>query len=271
MCAGKLFWHHFSISVNGSAVSPSQGDASDRNKRRISNIRKDLRQYDRFKNVTSTRFVRCDDVVEAAEGWANNRAILYILYLCGEHCLGGYAAGTMSIADLEQQAAYNLRHSFAVVGLLHKSDEFYDMVSRRVSYMNTALNPKVKGSSHSSGNGEEMIRCKAVYEDETFQNRLMQLSPAIAAINRLYQVAVEVNAFQKQELDQCSWHPNPPEGKKIKSKKTKGKLEGYKDQARAPDTQSKLKEQRKRIEEPVSEKQSKKRTKKKRKQKGPRH
>jgi hypothetical protein len=69
-------------------------------------------------------------------GWAHRMALVMILYICGEHCLGQLQTGAASLAEVVKQADGNLRHSFAVVGLLNESDTFYEMIDDRVSYMN---------------------------------------------------------------------------------------------------------------------------------------
>lgn len=108
----------------------------------------------------------------------------------------------MTIADIEAQSEYNLRNSFSVVGLLQDQQTFFDMITARVDYMDMDLNPHVTGDSHSTGRlGEE---CKEIYKNETFRELFMASCPALAALERLYQVALEVNAFQQNELRQCS-------------------------------------------------------------------
>jgi hypothetical protein len=49
-----------------------------------------------------------------------------------------------------------------------------------------------------------MKRCKALYQEPDFQAKILNQAPAIAALHRLYQIGVEVNAFQKKELQQCA-------------------------------------------------------------------
>ena len=191
----KFFWHGEHYSRNLTLISPDKGDL--RNQQQLA-------RNERNNEPPPPPFVKCDDIEEAATGWAALRATTYMVYLCGEHCWGGLAAGTLSLSDLEAQAAYHLRNSFAVVGLLQNTDEFYDMVTRRVFYMNTSLNPHVQGKKHGTGDLEEAQRCKTVYQQEDFQRNMMELSPEVAALVRLYHVAVEVNAFQREELSQCS-------------------------------------------------------------------
>jgi hypothetical protein len=189
----KFFWHPYHYSVNNTMVTPYHGW-----------LRKKLRiEEDKKKNRQTPRFIKCDDVEEAAHGWVATRSLMYLFYLCGEHCLGAWNAGTLSLEDLERQAAYNLRHSFAVVGLLHKTDEFYQMVSERVYYMDTTLNPEVTGKLHESSTHDEAKRCKEIYKNTTFQQELLSKSPALSALSRIYNVAVEVNEFQKKEILEC--------------------------------------------------------------------
>jgi hypothetical protein len=136
-------------------------------------------------------------------GWASRFALGYIVYLCGEDCAARYDQGLGNLQQMEQQAANNLRHSFAVVGLLHETETFYEMVTKRVQYVNMSLNPHVKGKLHSSGNGAEQRRCKDKFANASFQELLKQKSPFIAAMDRLYKVGVQVNRFQFEELQSC--------------------------------------------------------------------
>jgi len=189
----KFFWARTHRSRDGSLVSPGQS----------SKVGKLYRNEERT-NETVT-YVTCDDVEEAAYGWASVYAMTFLYYLCGEHCQGGMADGSMTIDDLEQQAAYNLRNSFAAIGILEKSeDEFFDMLKKRVHYMDTERNLHVHGSEHSSGKGKENQRCKEVFKDPHFREQLSKKAPAVAALDRLYKVALEVNEFQLQELEECS-------------------------------------------------------------------
>lgn len=189
----KFFWHDYHHFRDGSYVSPYSSE------RKNNKVIADCKS----KNLPEPTFVKCDDIDTAATGWATNRAMTYIFYLCGEHCMGGYAKGTMTLDEMERQAAYNLRNSFAVVGLLEKTDDFYDMVSRRVYYMNTSLNKDVEGGKHGSGSHPEAMRCKKVFKDPDFQSKMMARSPALSALYRLWRIAVEVNEFQTKELAEC--------------------------------------------------------------------
>jgi hypothetical protein len=136
--------------------------------------------------------------------WINRMSLGYIMYLCGEDCIVRYAAGTATLQDLELQAEGNLRQSFAVVGLLEEVDTFYEMLTARVQFMNTSLNPHVRGAKHTTGDSPENVRCKARFQEKDFQAKLLELSPELRALNRLYQVAKEVNRFQRKELQECS-------------------------------------------------------------------
>ena len=115
-----------------------------------------------------------------------------------------YAAGTATLADLERQAEGNLRHSFAVVGLLEDTSTFFEMISARVGYMNTSLNPAVIGGDHKSRNDTAIFRCKTMFADPAVQEKMMRMCPELASLYRLYKVAVEVNRFQLEELRTCS-------------------------------------------------------------------
>ena len=156
------------------------------------------------RNVNRNGTIECDNLQEAGNGgWAATRSITYMVYLCGEHCWAG--GQLLSLEDIEIQAAYNLRNSFAVVGLLQDTPGFYEMVRQRVYYMDTRLNPDVVGKTHSTKNlGKEVERCREIYRSPDFQNKLMEQAPEVAAMIRLYKIALEVNAFQKKELESCS-------------------------------------------------------------------
>jgi hypothetical protein len=140
-------------------------------------------------------------------GWAWKMSLGYIIYLCGEDCMVRYAAGTATLEDLERQAEQNLRHGFAVVGLLEETDIFYEMISARIGYIDTSLNLHVGGSKHQSLTNEAIDECKAKFSNSSVQETLLQMSPELAALHRLYEVAVEVNRFQLEELRTCSSLP----------------------------------------------------------------
>eukprot|EP00797_Seminavis_robusta_P002056 Sro1125_g243980.2 (351) ;mRNA; f:31256-32308 len=224
----KFFWHHEHphIAINNATTNATASNASSSSTLQwVSPDRGTQRNKEQYvhrkragKPPPPEPFVPCDDINYAANGWATLRATSYILYLCGQHCLGAYAK-TISTSDSkdlttilqqllpnwERQASHNLRHSFAVVGLLNETNQFYEMVTQRVAYMNTSLNPQVTGKQHSSNNGnQEAKRCRERYASQEFQDELSLASPAVAALQRLYKIAVTVNRFQQEELNQCS-------------------------------------------------------------------
>lgn len=139
-------------------------------------------------------------------GWAHRYAMLYILYLAGEDAAARYEMGLMGtneeniLEQLEKQAANNLKQSFAVVGLLHETDTYFDMLSARVQYLDMSLHPDIEGELHETGANGYMARCKKTFSDPIFQEKLKEASPAVAALERLYKVAVEVNRQQVREL-----------------------------------------------------------------------
>lgn len=156
-----------------------------------------------------------DELERARPGWAHWTARLFLLYLCGEDCQVRWEIATTRLGGnftarhekvlldaFERQADYNLRHSFAVVGLNGDMEEFHDMVSARVQYLDALSRNlhRVRGNPHKSSATDE---CKALFQRPAFQEQLVQGSPAVAAVVRLYRTAVRVNAFQKQELQTC--------------------------------------------------------------------
>lgn len=146
-----------------------------------------------------------------ALGWAHNHALYYLLQICGEDCQVRWEHAVATLGDsftvddekalldaMEKQADYNLRYSIAVVGIQDDMDGFYDMVSARVAYLNMSRNAHVEGPRHPSNPTED---CKAVFDSSNFQQAMMKASPAIAAIVRLHETAVQVHAFQRRELE----------------------------------------------------------------------
>jgi hypothetical protein len=142
-----------------------------------------------------------------AAGWIRRMSLGYILYICGEDCMIRYAAGQASIQDLEKQAEGNLRNSFAVIGILEETDTFYEMVSARVGYIDTSLNPHVQGARHKSNTNKALAKCKDKFANPKQRQWMRNNSPEVAALWRLYQVAIEVNRFQLEELRSCSSLP----------------------------------------------------------------
>lgn len=163
----------------------------------------------------------CDDVFNATHldpesialadnGWMYQLALEHLYYLCGEDCMNRYEKGLMNLRDIEDQAEANLRHSFSVVGLLNESRSFFDMMTTRIQYVNMSLNRHVHGDRHSASiwNIKEYTRCSKLYsKNETFRQTLRDASPFLAALERLYNVGVEVNRFQQKELQQCRSDP----------------------------------------------------------------
>ena len=161
----------------------------------------------------------CDDVEAAADlqgnnstevpvlgsGWLLHDAMTYLFYICGEDCVSRYEYGLSTLEELEEQAAGNLKQSFAVVGILEEDqDIFFDMLDARVSYFNLTLSANVRGSTHKSGGGDEKVRCKAVYSDPEFRAKMKDKIPVLASLERLYDLGVQVHKSQMNDLRQCS-------------------------------------------------------------------
>jgi len=132
----------------------------------------------------------------------------YLEPLCGEDCFSRYTHGMMTLEDMTVQAEGNLRGSFSVVGLLNETDTFYTMVSARIGYIDMGRNPHVTGDKHESAVGrvvkEESARCKTLFSDPRFQEEAKQQAPSLSLLDRVYQLGVEVNRFQREELNQCT-------------------------------------------------------------------
>lgn len=157
----------------------------------------------------------CDDVEYAAggndikysinhdegEGWINSFGLEYLLYLCGEECLARYQNNMTDIDEIALQAEGNVRHGFAVVGLLNDTDGFYDMLERRFGYFDIRNSSIANDARHRSGSSNE---CKAKFLNETFREALRTRIPIVKKMEHLYNIAVEVNQFQRIELDTCN-------------------------------------------------------------------
>ena len=134
----------------------------------------------------------------------NQYALDYIYFICGEDCRVRYLLDGEDVTSIASQAEGNLRHSIAVVGLWNETDTFNDMLSARFSYLDMTRNPEVKGRDHSSRKRAGYMECIEIFANTTFQARLLSKYPAIAELQRLFEVAVEVNRYQQRELRTCS-------------------------------------------------------------------
>jgi hypothetical protein len=69
--------------------------------------------------------------------------------------------------------------------------------------MSSNLNLEVVKGHKNSNRGEQQ-RCRSQYmNNETFRNQLRDGVPHLRAVERIYQVAIKVNRFQKEELQHC--------------------------------------------------------------------
>ena len=180
----KFFWHHHENTMTCDDISQAIGHSTKES------IPPDLPRPQLF-------------FENGQPGWVPLFCFEYLSCICGEDCAVRYASGRANWDILEQQAEENLRHSFAVVGILEEIDDFYTMINARVHYMDTASHKIAKMEQHSTSTTGEASRCKQRYKDSAFQQELLAASPELRAIHRLYQVGVEVKRFQWQELQEC--------------------------------------------------------------------
>ncbi len=137
-------------------------------------------------------------------GWCEQFSLNYLIKLCGDDCLIRYQNGMMDLEQIEAQVNSNLRQSFSVVGLLQQQDEFYDMITDRIQYLNMSLNIEVSGKDHATPKTDINLACKHLFaHNETFREMVRHQVPAFAALERMYHLGIQVNAFQKEELKQC--------------------------------------------------------------------
>ena len=148
-----------------------------------------------------------------AGGWITEFSYNYLWYICGEDCVARGWPGMPelgNLGELETQASENLRHSFAVVGLLEKTDRFYEMVRKRVAYLQAfglgveSLTNLSNPVGHKSAGSSAKKRCQEVLADPFRQAQLEKEYPVLSVLVRLYQVAVEVESHQYNELSACS-------------------------------------------------------------------
>lgn len=136
--------------------------------------------------------------------WMEDYATTYLMFLCGEDCLVRQEILKEDLESLAFQAEGNLRHSFAVVGLTNETETFYDMVTTRVGYLNMSRNLHVKGGKHTTRNREDYAACQKLFAEEDFRKKIVSRHRAVALMTHLFEVAVEVNRFQLNELTRCT-------------------------------------------------------------------
>ena len=136
--------------------------------------------------------------------WVENYSYQYLMYLCGTDCDSRFENKMMGLDGIEAQAKSNLRNAFSVVGLLHESDSFYEMIHKRIDYLDMNRSYPIELKSHQSAKTKQKPLCLEQFlKNETFREYVRSNTPAFAALERVYQVGVEVNRFQKEELSQC--------------------------------------------------------------------
>ena len=151
----------------------------------------------------------CDGIEEASQTWALRDTLTYLFQYCGDDCMIRYENGLVvsesDLYELELQATNNIRNSFSVVGIFEDDMEtFYDMLHKRVGYVDMSSNIHVEGNSHQREESSESERCNGIFlKDEGFQKDFIDRLPTLGIIQRLYQVAIEVNQFQQDELKEC--------------------------------------------------------------------
>ena len=78
------------------------------------------------------------------------------------------------------------------------------MITDRIQYLNMSLNIEVSGKDHATPKTDINLACKDLFaHNETFREMVRHQVPAFAALERMYHLGIQVNAFQKEELKQC--------------------------------------------------------------------
>jgi len=136
--------------------------------------------------------------------WVEQFCFAHLIKLCGNDCRIRYENGLMTLNEIENQVEDNLRYAFSIVGLLNETESFYNMITDRIQYVNMTYNPSVQGLDHATPPTTENIECKKLFTKNTqFQQHVRDTIPSFAALERIYNVGVQVNRFQKKELKTC--------------------------------------------------------------------
>ena len=136
--------------------------------------------------------------------WIELYSYDYLFHLCGNDCETRFENKMIGLDGIEAQAEGNLRNSFSVVGLLNESDSFYEMIHKRIDYIDMNKQIDVGKRDHKSHPSRQKPNCKQLYlHNETFRDYVRSNTPAFRALERIYNVGVEVNRFQQEELAQC--------------------------------------------------------------------
>ena len=130
--------------------------------------------------------------------WIDRFAHAYLFVLCGQECHARVARGISTMDELELQAHENLKHLFAVVGLVENMSQFPAMVRKRFSYMSEfGLGPPPpKHKAHMS----TPSKCKTSLQDPRVRAALVAEKPSVGMLLRLYETAVAVNRVHMAEL-----------------------------------------------------------------------
>lgn len=138
--------------------------------------------------------------------WIELYAYQYLVYLCGVDCETRFENKQISLEGMAAQAESNLRNSFSVVGVLHESEDFYKMLEQRVSFLDFKKRIVIDSvTRHKSRFTKEKPKCQKLFlEDGPFREQIRAEFPVFRALERVYNVGVQVNRFQKQELEECS-------------------------------------------------------------------
>lgn len=114
------------------------------------------------------------------------------LRLCGVDCEARFLAGA-SVQALEAQAAYNLRYSFALVGVTEQFEGFIEAVRRLAPNLRGFL---ANGTVHAHGRRtqarSEEDACKSYWSLVNNQREGLQESQVIRQMVHLYRIALEI-------------------------------------------------------------------------------
>merc|ERR1712070_721490 len=127
-----------------------------------------------------------------------------ILRACGQVCPALLYHNLMTADEALEQAKYNLRNHFPIVGITEDMRGFEHNIARRSYWLQDIANPKEEKEKRHSAPNELKEKLYRMLEEEEIQEALKH-SESLRRERELFDVALEVMAYQTQELNQCSY------------------------------------------------------------------
>ena len=196
----KFYWHKLHLYIP--PKSHNQPYACQRVDYKI--VARDQQKTDSSGRQINSKVPPVNPITGIQLSWVEQFCFAHLIKLCGNDCRIRYENGLMTLNEIENQVEDNLRYAFSIVGLLNETESFYNMITDRIQYVNMTYNPSVQGLDHATPPTTENIECKKLFTKNTqFQQYVRDTIPSFAALERIYNVGVQVNRFQKNELKTC--------------------------------------------------------------------